>query len=85
MEKRVALIGIVVEDLADTEALNHILHEHGEHIIGRMGIPYRDRGISIISVAVDAPMNIISSISGKLGMLKGLSVKTIYSKAGQKE
>lgn len=85
MEKRVALIGIVVEDMTDVESLNHILHEYGDYIIGRVGIPYRDRGISIISVAMDAPMNVISSISGKLGMLKGLSVKTIYSKAGQKE
>ncbi len=85
MEKRVALIGIVVEDMDNVESLNHILHEYGDYIIGRMGIPYRSRGISIISVAVDAPMNIISTISGKLGMLKGLSVKTIYSKAGQTE
>ena len=85
MEKRVALIGIVVEDIESLEALNHILHEYGDYIIGRMGIPYRCRGISIISIAVDAPMNVISTISGKLGMLKGLSVKTIYSKAGQTE
>ena len=85
MEKRVALIGIVVEDMESVEALNHILHEYGDYIIGRMGIPYRCRGISIISLAVDAPMNVISTISGKLGMLKGLSVKTIYSKAGQTE
>ena len=81
MEKRVALIGIVVEDIESVEALNHILHEYGDYIIGRMGIPYRCRG----SIAVDAPMNVISTISGKLGMLKGLSVKTIYSKAGQAE
>ena len=85
MEKRVALIGIVVEDIESVEALNHILHEYGDYIIGRMGIPYRCRGISIISIAVDAQMNVISTISGKLGMLKGLSVKTIYSKAGQTE
>ena len=85
MEKRVALIGIVVEDMESVEALNHILHEYGDYIIGRMGIPYRCRGISIISIAVDAPMNVISTIYGKLGMLKGLSVKTIYSKAGQTE
>ena len=85
MEKRVALIGIVVEDIESVEALNHILHEYGDYIIGRMGIPYRCRGISIISIAVDAPMNVISTISGKLGMLKGHSVKTIYSKAGQAE
>ena len=73
MEKRVALIGIVVEDMNNVESLNHILHEYGDYIIGRMGIPYRSRGISIISVAVDAPMNIISTISGKLGMLKAVS------------
>ena len=85
MEKRVALIGIVVEDMESVEALNHILHEYGDYIIGRMGIPSRCRGISIISIAVDAPMNVISTISGKLGLLKGLSVKTIYSKAGQTE
>ena len=85
MEKRVALIGIVVEDMNNVESLNHILHEYGDYIIGRMGIPYRSRGISIISVAVDAPMNSIITISGKLGMLKGLSGKTIYSKAGQTE
>lgn len=83
MEKRIALIGIVVEDTGITEQLNSILHEYGEHIIGRMGIPYRDRGVCIISVAVDAPMDVISSLSGKLGMLRGLSVKTIYQKAGQ--
>ena len=71
--------------MESVEALNHILHEYGDYIIGRMGIPYRCRGISIISIAVDAPMNVISTISGKLGMLKGLSVKTIYSKAGQTE
>lgn len=64
MEKRVALIGIVVEDMESVEALNHILHEYGDYIIGRMGIPYRCRGISIISIAVDAPMNVISTISG---------------------
>ena len=74
-----------MEAKTNVESLNLILHEYGDDIIGRMGIPYRSRGISIISVAVDAPMNIISTISGKLGMLKGLSVKTIYSKAGQTE
>lgn len=83
MEKRIALIGIVVEDTGITEQLNSILHEYGEHIIGRMGIPYRDRGVCIISVAVDAPMDVISSLSGKLGMLHGLSVKTVYQKAGR--
>ncbi|WP_343210732.1 TM1266 family iron-only hydrogenase system putative regulator [Anaerolentibacter hominis] len=81
-EKRVALIGIIVEnrEAADISVLNEILHQYGEYIIGRMGVPYRERGISIVSVAVDAPSDIISALSGKLGMQKGISTKTIYSK-----
>ena len=84
MEKRLALIGIVVENTNSTEQLNRILHEQGEYIIGRMGIPYRDRGVHIISVAMDAPNEVISSLSGKLGMLPGVNVKTVYQKAGGK-
>lgn len=80
---RVALIGIIVESLDATERLNNVLHEYGGSIIGRMGIPHRERGISIISVAVDAPANTISSLAGKLGQIRGLSVKTIYSRAGE--
>lgn len=79
---RIALIGIIVESLDATERLNNVLHEYGACIIGRMGIPHRERGISIISVAVDAPADTISSLAGKLGQIRGLSVKTIYSKAG---
>lgn len=85
MEKRIALVGIIVEDTGITEQLNHILHEFGDYIIGRMGIPYRDRGVSIISVVLDAPNNIISALSGKLGMLEGLTVKTVYQKMGSAE
>lgn len=81
METRVALIGIMIENQDSVEAINTILHQYGNHIIGRMGIPHREKGISIISIAVDAPMNIISSISGKLGMLDGVRSKAIYSKA----
>ncbi len=80
MESRVALIGIVVEDLNSVERLNSILHEYGSYIIGRMGVPYKKRDISIISVAVDAPEDIINTLSGKLGMLPGVNTKTIYSK-----
>lgn len=80
MEKRIALIGIIVEDMAATDRLNALLHEYGEHIVGRMGVPYRERGVSIISVIVDAPADVISSLSGKLGQIGGLSVKTIYAK-----
>lgn len=81
MEERVALIGIVVEKYESAERLNQILHEYGRFIIGRMGIPYKERSMNIISVAVDAPMDVISTLSGKLGMLDGVSTKTIYAKS----
>ena len=72
-------MSIIVEDPDSVEKLNGILHDHGEYIIGRMGIPYRKRGISIISIAMDAPQNTLSSLAGKIGSLKGVSVKTAYS------
>ena len=77
MDNRVALIGIMVENPDSIETMNRILHEYGQYIIGRMGLPYRERGLSIISIVLDAPMNQISSLSGKLGMLDGISTKTI--------
>ena len=79
METRVALIGIVVEKPESVEKLNSLLHQFGNYIIGRMGIPYPKKNISVISIAIDAPMNIISALSGKLGMLDGVSTKTVYS------
>ena len=78
MDNRVALIGIMVENPDSIGQMNQLLHEYGAYIIGRMGIPYRERNLSIISIVVDAPMNQISSLSGKLGMLDGISTKTIY-------
>ena len=72
-------MSIIVENPDSVEKLNGILHEHGEYIIGRMGIPYRKRGISIISIAMDAPQNTLSSLAGKIGSLAGVSVKTAYS------
>jgi putative iron-only hydrogenase system regulator len=84
MENRVALIGIVVENYDSAERLNSILHTYGQYVIGRMGIPYKEKGINIISVALDAPMDVISAISGKLGMLPGVSTKTIYAKTSEK-
>lgn len=81
-ETRVALIGIVVEDMEATDRLNEILHEYRSCLIGRMGIPYKERGVGIISVVVDAPNGVISSLSGKLGMVPGVNVKTVYSKLG---
>ena len=79
MEKRVAVMGIIVEDPDSVERLNAQLHEFGEYIIGRMGIPYRARSINIVSIAIDAPQNVISALSGKIGNLPGISVKTAYS------
>lgn len=79
MEKRVAVMGIIVEDPDSVERLNALLHEFGEYIIGRMGIPYRARRINIVSIAIDAPQNVISALSGKIGNLSGISVKTAYS------
>ena len=79
METRVAVIGIIVENPEATPILNEILHEYGNHIIGRMGIPYRQRGISVISIAVDAPQDVISALSGKLGRLEGVTAKAAYS------
>lgn len=82
METRVAVIGIIVENKDSVQELNAILHEYGEYIIGRMGVPYRARGINVISVAVDAPQTAISALSGKIGSLAGVSAKTAYSKLG---
>ena len=79
METRVAVMSIIVENREAAEKLNSILHEFGEYIIGRMGLPYRKRKISIISIALEAPQNTISALAGKIGSLKGVSVKTAYS------
>ncbi|MBQ8504097.1 MAG: iron-only hydrogenase system regulator [Clostridia bacterium] len=79
METRVAVMSIIVENGETVEKLNSILHDYGEYIIGRMGIPYRQRNINIISIAIDAPQNTISALSGKIGKLDGISVKTAFS------
>lgn len=76
---RVAVMAIIVEDREATEPLNALLHEYGDYIIGRMGIPYREKGINIISIALDAPQDEISALAGKIGKLSGISVKTAYS------
>ena len=80
METRVAIIGIIVEETGSVEKLNSILHDYANYIIGRMGLPYRAKGINIISIAIDAPQDVISALSGKLGRLPGISTKTLYSK-----
>ena len=79
-ETRVAVISIIVENVQAVEAINSLLHQYREHIIGRMGVPYPKKEIAIISVAVDGPMDDISALSGKLGALTGVSTKTVYSK-----
>lgn len=79
MGTRVAVISIIVEEGATTTELNHLLHEAAPYIIGRMGIPYRKRGINIISVAIDAPQDVISALSGRIGNLPGVTAKTAYS------
>lgn len=80
MDMRVAIVGIIVEDKDSVERLNAVLHEFSDYVIGRMGLPYRARGISIISIAMDAPNDVISALSGKLGNLPGVSAKTTYAK-----
>ena len=81
METRVAVIGIIVEKYESAELLNGVLHEYGQYIIGRMGIPYREKKINVISVAIDAPQDVISALSGKIGKLDGVSAKTAFSNA----
>ena len=80
METRLALIGIIVEDKDSVEKMNALLHEYGDYIVGRMGIPYPKRQVSVISVIMDAPNDVISALSGKVGMLPHVSTKTVYSK-----
>lgn len=79
MESRVALIGIIVEKKEAAEKINALLHDYAPYILGRMGLPYREKGISIISIAIDAPQDVISTLSGKIGRLDGVSAKTAYS------
>ena len=80
MATRVAIISIAVENQDSVKELNRIHHENGEYIIGRMGIPYPKRGVSLISVVMDAPADIISAMTGKVGMLSGVTSKALYAK-----
>ena len=84
METRVAVISIIVENPEAVHEVNELLHTYGEYIIGRMGIPYRAKGINIISIAIDAPQDVISALSGKIGKLKGVSSKAAYSNVTNK-
>ena len=80
MDTKIALVGIIVEETDAVEKVNQLLHDYREYIVGRMGLPYKEKGVNIISVVLDAPENQISSIAGKLGMVKGISVKSIQAK-----
>ena len=80
MENKVSVISIIIEDTAYAEKVNALLHEYGEYVIGRMGIPYRERKVSIICIVMDAPASVTSALSGKLGMLSGVSTKTVTTK-----
>lgn len=79
METRVAVISIIIEEAESVQEMNELLHQYGDYVIGRMGIPYRKKGINIISIAIDAPQDKISALSGKIGKLKGVSSKVAYS------
>ena len=80
METRVAVVSIVVENTQSIEKLNNLLHDYSEFVIGRMGIPYREKGVNIISIAIDAPLDKINTLTGLLGKLDGVSAKATYSK-----
>ena len=82
VETRVAVIAIIVREGTQVAALNDLLHQHGPYNVGRMGVPYREKGVNIISVAMDAPGDVISALSGKLGRLEGVTAKTVYAPAG---
>ena len=79
VETRVALMGIIVEEPERAAEVNELLHRYSEYVIGRMGVPYRARGVNIISVVLDAPQDVISALSGRMGRLEGVSAKTLYS------
>lgn len=85
MQTRVAVMSAIVENTDSVEKLNELLHQYGEFIIGRMGLPYKTRKINIVSIALDAPQDTISSLAGKLGNLPGVSVKTAYSNVNSDE
>lgn len=79
MQTRVAVLAVIVREGSSVQMLNELLHQYGQYIIGRMGVPYREKGVNIISVALDAPSDVISALSGKLGRLSGVTAKTVYA------
>ncbi|MDD6254425.1 MAG: iron-only hydrogenase system regulator [Eubacteriales bacterium] len=83
METRIAILGIIVDDVESTSRINELLHACGDYIIGRMGIPYRQAGVNIICIALDAPPDVINTLAGRIGKVDGVSAKTIYSRVRQ--
>lgn len=79
LESHVSIIGIIVENVDSTDRLNELLHEYGSYIIGRMGLPYPQKSVNIISIALDAPTDVINTLAGKIGMLDGISSKVVCS------
>lgn len=84
-ENRIAVIGIIIDDKSQADQVNGLLHQYGQYIIGRMGLPYEKKKVSIISIVLDAPMDAISALSGKLGRLRGVSSKALYSAVPKRE
>lgn len=80
MESRIAILGIFINELDSASKINDLLHEYSQYIIGRMGIPYKDKQVSVMSVIIDGPNDVIGALSGKIGMIKGVNVKALYSK-----
>jgi putative iron-only hydrogenase system regulator len=80
MESKIAVVAIIVSDVNAVERINAVLHSYGEHIIGRLGLPYKQKNVNVISVVLDAPIEIINSLSGKLGMIDGVSSKVLTTK-----
>ena len=85
MDSRIAAVSVLVEESESVEALNGLLHEYSPYILGRMGIPYREKGVSIICLSLDAPVDIINALTGKLGRLRGVSAKAVYSRGSKRE
>ncbi len=79
-ERRIAILSVLVENRGETEKLNAYLSEYGEYIVGRMGIPYREKHVSVLSVVLDAPVSVTNALTGKIGRLSGISAKTLFSK-----
>ena len=80
MNQKLAVVAIIIEDIECVEKINSLLHDFGDYIIGRMGIPYRQKSVNVISIVIDAPIEVINSLSGKLGMIKGVSSKVLTAK-----